>query len=166
MATTRLSGRLDSCAISRRLCSAQRERERTNENEREKDREREWVDLANLLCFLLPVHYCYKKSQSIMQCEKKKTQGWERVRMKDRKVRKRERGKEKWKPCYLHEPYLAFSPQNNGRKQVHGNVSPHCGCVCARYPGSCWSPRSVLTSPSDRDNRVRAVTITLCLNAH
>lgn len=69
MATTRLSGRLDSSAISHRLCSAQRER--TNERMKERRIEREWVDLANLFCFLLPVHYCYKKSQSIMQCEKK-----------------------------------------------------------------------------------------------
>lgn len=63
-----------------------RERERMRMKERKI--EREWVDLANLFCFLLPVHYCYKKSQSIMQCEKKKKNT---VRMKDRKERERER---------------------------------------------------------------------------
>lgn len=60
---------------------------------KERKIEREWVDLTNLFCFLLPEHYCYKMSQSIMQCEK--PQGRERVKMKDRKVRKRERERER-----------------------------------------------------------------------
>lgn len=61
-----------------------RERERMRMKERKI--EREWVDLANLFCFLLPVHYCYKKSQSIMQCEKKKKNS-----KNERQERERER---------------------------------------------------------------------------
>lgn len=35
----------------------------------ERDGEKEWLDLADLFCYLLPQQYCYKKSQSIMQRE-------------------------------------------------------------------------------------------------
>ncbi len=143
------------------LCS---ERERTNESEKEEVGE--WVDLTNLFCSLFPVCYCYKKSRSIMQCETKNTGERKSENERQEKERERERGKEKGKPCYLHEPYLAFSSQNNGRKQVHGNFSSHTGVCVPIIWGLADPPRSVLTSPSDRDNRVGAVTTSLCLSAH
>lgn len=140
-----------------------RESERMRMKERKM--EREWVDLTNLFCFQLPVCYCYKKSQSIMQSDKKIHRGKKEWEWKTGKWKKREGKREENHATCTSLIWLLALRTMAGNKCME--IFPLIRvCVCAHYLGSRRSPRSVLTSPSDRDNRVGPITITLCLSAH